>query len=75
MGSPLPVQTTAILDDYEIKEDILGYGTYSTCKRCVHRASGQEYAVKVSYLVMSYSTLKSEGGALLLCMYVVNIVM
>lgn len=47
LGSPLPVRTTSILDDYEIKEDILGYGTYSTCKRCLHRATGQELAVKI----------------------------
>ena len=47
LGSPLPVRTTSIHDDYEIKEDILGYGSYSTCKRCVHRSTGQEMAVKV----------------------------
>ena len=61
MGSPLPVQTTAILDDYDIKEDILGYGTYSTCKRCVHRASGQEYAVKVSHTSLSNILYKVRG--------------
>ncbi|GAB1300501.1 Ribosomal protein S6 kinase alpha-2 [Apodemus speciosus] len=32
-------------DGYEIKEDI-GVGSYSVCKRCVHKATGAEYAVK-----------------------------
>lgn len=47
LGSPLPVRTTSIQDDYDIKEEILGYGSYSTCKRCCHRSTGQEYAVKI----------------------------
>lgn len=47
MGSPLPVNTGSILDDYDIYEDTIGYGSYSTCKRCVHRATGVECAVKV----------------------------
>ncbi|KAL2094447.1 hypothetical protein ACEWY4_009166 [Coilia grayii] len=33
-------------DVYELKEDI-GVGSYSICKRCVHRGSGTEYAVKI----------------------------
>lgn len=33
-------------DGYEIKEDI-GMGSYSVCKRCVHKATDAEYAVKV----------------------------
>lgn len=33
-------------DGYEIKEDI-GVGSYSVCKRCVHKATEAEYAVKV----------------------------
>ncbi|KAM5284707.1 ribosomal protein S6 kinase alpha-2 isoform 1-T1 [Hipposideros larvatus] len=33
-------------DGYEIKEDI-GVGSYSVCKRCVHKATDAEYAVKV----------------------------
>lgn len=33
-------------DGYEIKEDI-GVGSYSVCKRCVHRITSVEYAVKV----------------------------
>ncbi|EHB07492.1 Ribosomal protein S6 kinase alpha-2 [Heterocephalus glaber] len=32
-------------DGYEIKEDI-GVGSYSVCKRCVHKATDAEYAVK-----------------------------
>lgn len=47
LGSPLPVRTTAIHDDYDIKEEMLGYGTYSRCLRCIHRSSTQEYAVKI----------------------------
>lgn len=34
------------LSEYEFYETI-GTGSYSICKRCVHRASGEEYAVKV----------------------------
>lgn len=33
-------------DGYDIKEDI-GVGSYSVCKRCVHKATEAEYAVKV----------------------------
>ncbi|XP_038615308.1 ribosomal protein S6 kinase alpha-2 isoform X2 [Tachyglossus aculeatus] len=33
-------------DGYEIKEDI-GIGAYSVCKRCVHKATDAEYAVKI----------------------------
>ncbi|XP_055471946.1 ribosomal protein S6 kinase alpha-2 isoform X2 [Meriones unguiculatus] len=33
-------------DGYEIKEDI-GVGSYSVCKRCVHKATAAEYAVKI----------------------------
>lgn len=36
----------AIAKEYELKED-LGLGSYSTCKRAVHRATGKEYAVKI----------------------------
>uniref|UniRef100_A0A2K6SZX2 non-specific serine/threonine protein kinase n=1 Tax=Saimiri boliviensis boliviensis TaxID=39432 RepID=A0A2K6SZX2_SAIBB len=53
-------------DGYEIKEDI-GVGSYSVCKRCVHKATDTEYAVKVYddgkfvYLVMELM----RGGELL----------
>ncbi|NWR47891.1 KS6A3 kinase, partial [Regulus satrapa] len=33
-------------DGYEVKEDI-GVGSYSVCKRCIHKASNMEYAVKI----------------------------
>ncbi|XP_067242796.1 ribosomal protein S6 kinase alpha-2 isoform X3 [Chanodichthys erythropterus] len=53
-------------DGYELKEDI-GIGAYSVCKRCVHRITSVEYAVKVYddgkfvYLVMELM----RGGELL----------
>lgn len=34
-------------DGYVQKEDI-GMGSFSVCKRCVHKATNTEYAVKVS---------------------------
>lgn len=34
-------------DLYELQEDI-GVGSYSICKRCVHRVSAVDYAVKVT---------------------------
>ncbi|XP_018604860.1 ribosomal protein S6 kinase alpha-2 [Scleropages formosus] len=33
-------------DGYEIKEDI-GVGAYSVCKRCIHKITSVEYAVKI----------------------------
>ncbi|XP_041254097.1 ribosomal protein S6 kinase alpha-2 [Onychostruthus taczanowskii] len=33
-------------DGYEIKEDI-GIGSYAVCKRCVHKATETEFAVKI----------------------------
>ncbi|KAM6324449.1 ribosomal protein S6 kinase alpha-2 [Aegotheles albertisi] len=33
-------------DGYEIKEDI-GIGSYSVCKRCVHKSTETEFAVKI----------------------------
>ncbi|XP_018085436.1 ribosomal protein S6 kinase alpha-6 isoform X1 [Xenopus laevis] len=33
-------------DVYDLKEDI-GVGSYSVCKRCVHRATNMEFAVKI----------------------------
>ncbi|KAL1006551.1 hypothetical protein UPYG_G00073720 [Umbra pygmaea] len=51
-----PLQTTVVQqlqrnvsqfsDVYEVKEDI-GVGSYSICKRCVHKSTGTEYAVKI----------------------------
>lgn len=40
------VKTGNIRDEYDVLEEI-GKGAYSTCKRCVHRASRVEYAVKI----------------------------
>ncbi|KAH3739391.1 ribosomal protein S6 kinase alpha-1-like isoform X2 [Dreissena polymorpha] len=40
------VKTSAFIDEYELKED-LGIGSYSVCKRCVHRQNGNSYAVKI----------------------------
>ncbi len=36
-----------INEDFDIHEKI-GQGSYSVCKRCVHKQTGAEYAVKVS---------------------------
>ncbi|MEE6496463.1 hypothetical protein FKM82_002372 [Ascaphus truei] len=33
-------------DIYDLKEDI-GVGSYSVCKRCIHRATNMEFAVKI----------------------------
>uniref|UniRef100_A0AAQ4RQH0 non-specific serine/threonine protein kinase n=1 Tax=Gasterosteus aculeatus aculeatus TaxID=481459 RepID=A0AAQ4RQH0_GASAC len=38
--------TSQFSDAYDIKEDI-GVGSYSVCKRAVHKGSGMEYAVKI----------------------------
>lgn len=35
-------------DVYELKEDI-GVGSYSICKRCIHRVTTMEFAVKVRH--------------------------
>ena len=37
----------SIDEDYDIMEEI-GTGSYSVCKRCVHKATRTEFAVKVS---------------------------
>ncbi|XP_009639356.1 ribosomal protein S6 kinase alpha-2 [Egretta garzetta] len=39
-------QNIHFTDGYEIKEDI-GIGSYSVCKRCVHKATETEFAVKI----------------------------
>eukprot|EP00064_Thunnus_orientalis_P019404 superscaffoldBa00004845_g19522 len=38
--------TSQFSDAYEIKEDI-GVGSYSICRRGVHKGTGMEYAVKI----------------------------
>uniref|UniRef100_A0A4W5QTY3 non-specific serine/threonine protein kinase n=1 Tax=Hucho hucho TaxID=62062 RepID=A0A4W5QTY3_9TELE len=53
-------------DGYEVKEEV-GLGAYSVCKRCIHKITSVEYAVKVYddgryvYLVMELM----RGGELL----------
>ncbi|XP_071954782.1 ribosomal protein S6 kinase alpha-3-like [Antedon mediterranea] len=39
-------RVTSIQEEYDLKQDI-GLGSYSVCKRCIHKATGQEYAVKI----------------------------
>lgn len=39
-------RVSSILDEYDLQEDI-GLGSYSVCKRCTHKATGQDYAVKI----------------------------
>jgi p90 ribosomal S6 kinase len=36
----------SIAEDYEILEEI-GIGSYSVCKKCLHKATRVEFAVKV----------------------------
>lgn len=40
------IRTTSILEEYDIKQEI-GRGSFSVCKKCIHKASGGEYAVKI----------------------------
>ncbi|PAA82589.1 hypothetical protein BOX15_Mlig023234g1 [Macrostomum lignano] len=40
------VKTSPFLTDYELKEQ-LGCGSFSECRRCVHRVSGESCAVKI----------------------------
>eukprot|EP00053_Salpingoeca_punica_P012804 m.115114 g.115114 ORF g.115114 m.115114 type:complete len:763 (-) comp16043_c0_seq2:2612-4900(-) len=41
------IKTTPITNDYTLMEEVLGAGTFSICKRAVHKESGKEYAVKI----------------------------
>uniref|UniRef100_A0A8C1M6M7 non-specific serine/threonine protein kinase n=1 Tax=Cyprinus carpio TaxID=7962 RepID=A0A8C1M6M7_CYPCA len=46
--SQSPIQSNLNMSDvYDVKEDI-GVGSYSICKRCVHKSTGMDYAVKVN---------------------------
>nr|CAB3265766.1 ribosomal protein S6 kinase alpha-3 [Phallusia mammillata] len=38
----------SFFDEYEEKEEI-GIGSYSVCKRCIHKATKKEYAVKIIF--------------------------
>lgn len=40
------VKPNSVADEYELK-DIIGTGSYSVCRLCIHRATRAEYAVKV----------------------------
>ncbi|XP_045124412.1 ribosomal protein S6 kinase 2 beta-like isoform X4 [Portunus trituberculatus] len=40
------VKPNSIHDEYDLCEEV-GHGSYSVCRRCVHKATRQEYAVKV----------------------------
>eukprot|EP01147_Barroeca_monosierra_P005054 gene5054-6966_t len=41
------VKRIPIALEYDIKEEILGAGTFSICKRGFHKASGQQVAIKI----------------------------
>lgn len=45
-------KANSILDEYELREEI-GRGSYSVCRKCVHRSTRIEYAVKVSSINIS----------------------
>ncbi|VDN06762.1 unnamed protein product [Thelazia callipaeda] len=40
------VEKASIFDDYNMKEN-LGVGSFSLCKKCVHKKTGAEFAVKI----------------------------
>ena len=44
----------SIGDDYDILEEI-GTGSYSVCKKCVHKGTHTEFAVKVSTIGPKFS--------------------
>jgi p90 ribosomal S6 kinase len=46
LSSIIGVKLTAFKDEYDLKEP-LGRGKTSTCHRCVHRQTREEYAVKI----------------------------
>ncbi|KAG8590022.1 hypothetical protein GDO81_006598 [Engystomops pustulosus] len=43
---PLHRNSIQFTDGYDLKEDI-GVGSYSICKRCIHKTTNMEYAVKI----------------------------
>uniref|UniRef100_A0A4W4FT86 non-specific serine/threonine protein kinase n=1 Tax=Electrophorus electricus TaxID=8005 RepID=A0A4W4FT86_ELEEL len=50
--------TTQFGDSYEVREDI-GIGSYSICKRCIHKSTAMEYAVKVT-VSLKFCTLAKD---------------
>lgn len=61
---PLPLQqlhgkNVVFSDGYVLKEDI-GMGSFSVCKRCVHKATNTEYAVKVKNGKIKAGTKRKE---------------
>ncbi|CAF3402602.1 unnamed protein product [Rotaria sp. Silwood1] len=46
LRSIVGVKSTPFQDEYDVKE-ALGHGKTSTCYRCIHRQTGEEYAVKI----------------------------
>uniref|UniRef100_A0A673KVK3 Ribosomal protein S6 kinase n=1 Tax=Sinocyclocheilus rhinocerous TaxID=307959 RepID=A0A673KVK3_9TELE len=44
--TPMIPHSVTFADVYELKEDI-GVGSYSICKRCTHRVTAMEFAVKI----------------------------
>lgn len=46
LRSIIGVKLTRFSEEYELKE-ALGHGKTSTCHRCIHRQTREEYAVKV----------------------------
>ena len=47
------MKTGSITKEYDILEEI-GRGSYSVCKRCVHKATRTEYAVKVKLIFLCH---------------------
>lgn len=47
LGSPLPVRTSSIHDDYDIRDSVLGYGSFSSVKLCINKNTKQEFALKI----------------------------
>ena len=56
------IKPNNISDEYELLE-VIGRGSFSVCRRCLHRSTRTEYAVKVSIssLEVGYITLIVTG--------------
>ena len=40
-------KTNDIIEDYDIKEKVLGHGVHGKIRLCVHKKTQREYALKV----------------------------